>query len=77
MPREAVAQRKAQTESLPERITNVRSIFRNEIDKMMTPFKKSNSDFYGGYFASRVVVDRTGTHASPAAPPPSPVPPHP
>jgi len=73
-PREAAAQRKAQSQSLPQLIANVRSIFRNEIDKMMTPFKKSNPDFYRGYFAARVVIDRTGTHAPPT-PPPAPTPP--
>ena len=39
------AGRKALTQSLSELIANVRSIFRNEIDKMMTPYKKSNPDF--------------------------------
>ena len=76
VPREAVAQRKTQNESLSQLIANVRSIFRNEIDKMMSPFKKSNPDFYRGYIAVRVVVDRAATHAAPAKPPaPAPTPP--
>jgi hypothetical protein len=76
-PREKAADRKAQTASLPQLIANVRSIFRNEIDKMMTPFKKSNSDFYNGYFAARVIVNRAATHSPPKtrAPSASPVPP--
>ena len=74
VPRQAAASRKAQTQSLPQLIANVRSIFRNELDKMMTPFKKSNTDFYGGYFAARVIVDRAATHAVPT-PPPTPTPP--
>ena len=64
-PREKAADRKAQTTSLPQLIANVRSIFRNEIDKMMTPFKKSNADFYNGYFAARVIVDRAATRPTP------------
>ena len=63
-PRQKAADRKAQTISIPELLANVRSIFRNEIDKMMTPFKKSNADFYNGYFAARVIVDRSATHAA-------------
>lgn len=51
-----------------------RRIFRNEIDKTMSPFKKSNADFYNGYFAARVIVDRAATHAAPKKPatPPTP-----
>jgi hypothetical protein len=39
----------------------VRSIFRNELDKMMTAFKKSEPDFYKGYLASRVIVNHAAT----------------
>jgi hypothetical protein len=53
-------------------IANVRSIFRNEIDKMMTPYKKSNPDFYNGYFAARVIVNRAASHAAPKKPTPPP-----
>ena len=49
------------TKSLSELIANVRSIFRNEIDKMMTPYKKSNPDFYSGYFAARITVNRAAS----------------
>ena len=73
VPREAAAQRKAQSQSLPQLIAKVRSIFRNELDKLMTPFKKSNPDFYAGYLAARVIVDRAATHAT--TPPPAPTPP--
>ncbi len=71
-PREAAVGRKAQTQSLPQLIANVRSIFRNEIGKMMTPFKKSNADFYNGYFAARVIVNLAATHAAPKKPTPTP-----
>ena len=74
-PRELVAGCKALTQSLSELIANVRSFFRNEIDKIMTPYKKSNPDFYNGYFAARVIVNRAASHAAPkkpAPPPPNP-----
>jgi hypothetical protein len=35
--------------------------FRNEIDKLMSGFKKSSPDFYTGYFAARIIVDRPAT----------------
>jgi hypothetical protein len=60
-------------------IANARSIFRNEIDNMVTKFRKTNPDFYNGYFAARVIVNRAATHAAPKPPaapqPPSPPPP--
>ncbi len=72
-PRQAQTERKAQTETLPEVIAEARSIFRNEIDKMMTKFKTPEPDFYKAYFAARVIVDKAATHkSSPAAPPPKP-----
>jgi hypothetical protein len=38
---------------------------------MMTRFRKSQPDFYQAYFAARVIIDRTGTHAGkPQTPPP-------
>ena len=71
-PREAAAARKVQTASLAQLIANVRSIFRNEIDKMVTKFRKTNPDFYNGYFAARVIVNRAASHAAPKPQPPSP-----
>lgn len=73
-PREAAAGRKAQTKSLPQLIGNVRSIFRNEVDKMMTPFKKSNAVFYNGYFAARTIVNRAATQKPKTATPTPPTP---
>ena len=58
-PRNATVKRKVATLSLPDAITFVRSIYRNEIDKMMNRFKKSAPDFYQAYFAGRVIIDRT------------------
>ena len=63
-PRVATSDKKTQTLSLPQLIADVRSIFRNEIDKMATKKKASDPDFYNGYFAARVIVNRTATHKS-------------
>ena len=75
-PRTATAERSTQTASLPQLINEVRSIFRNEIDKLITKFKTSNAEFYNGYFAARVIVNRPGTQKK-ATPPPPPTPPTP
>jgi len=69
------AARAAQTQSLPQLIANVRSIFRNELDKLMTLYRKSNCDFYNGYFAARGIVNRAASHAAPK--PATPAPPKP
>lgn len=68
-PRQAAVGRKAQTQSLPQLIADVRSIFRNEIDKLVTKKKKANPDFYAGYFAARIILNRAATHAAPKSPP--------
>jgi hypothetical protein len=73
-PRQAAVGRKTQTDSLPQLIANVRSIFRNVIDKMVTKKKKANPDFYAGYFAARIIVNRAATHAAPKPPPAPPKP---
>ena len=59
--REAVVERKVETLSLPEGIASVRSIFRNELDKMMMAFRKPDPDFYKAYFAARIIVNRAAT----------------
>jgi hypothetical protein len=68
-PREAIVGRRVETLSLPEAINTVRSIFRNELDKMMTAFKKPEPDFYKGYVASRVIVNHAATIPKKPEPP--------
>jgi hypothetical protein len=65
--------RSSQTTTLPDKIANVTSILRNRLDKLMTRFKKSNPEFYAGYLAARVIVDRGGAQAA-AKPAPTPPP---
>lgn len=52
----------------------VTSLLRNNLDKEMLMFKKLNPDFYAGYVAARVIVDRGGRTAMPPAPAPPPQP---
>jgi hypothetical protein len=70
-PRDAVVGRKVATMSLPAGIVSVRSIFRNEIDKMMTAFRRTNPDFYNAYFTARIIVNHAATK-KPATPAPAP-----
>jgi hypothetical protein len=70
--REAIIGRKVETLSLPAAIRLVRSIFRKELDKLMTGFKKPNPDFYNGYITARIIVDRAATIPPKAAEPPKP-----
>src|SRR5207244_3539985 len=72
-PRESVVTRKVATMALPTAITHVRGIYRNEVDKMMTKFKTPAPDFYSGYFAARIIIDRPGKHKAKKTPtPPKP-----
>ncbi len=69
-PRDAIVNRKVATMTLPSAIVFVRGIYRNELDKMMSRFKKSSPDFYIAYFAARIIIDRRGGKATPAPTPP-------
>jgi hypothetical protein len=75
--RTAVADRRSATGSVGDLIKTTRSLFRNQIDKIVTPFRKSAPEFYSGYFAARVIVDRAATRSAvkpPAPPNPNPMP---
>ncbi|HYX29075.1 MAG TPA: hypothetical protein VE863_10950 [Pyrinomonadaceae bacterium] len=74
-PRQATAERAAQTESLPTLIRDANSILRNEVDPLVALFSRSNPDFVSAYNSARVIVDRAATHAAAKAlggPPPTP-----
>jgi hypothetical protein len=77
-PRTAKASKSGATTSIASLVQTTRSLFRNQLDKLMTPFRKTNPEFYTGYFAARVIVDRAATRpAAPATPPANPAPPKP
>ncbi len=75
-PRTAVAERMAQTESLPSLVRDGSNILRNQIDPLVNLFRRSNPDFVSGYRSARVIIDRAGSHASPKTltSPPTPKP---
>ncbi len=70
-PRTAIAKRAAKTKALPSGVQSVKSILRNRLDKEMLLFKKSNPDFYAGYLAARVTVDRHGKGKATPTPAPT------
>ena len=71
-PRDATVDRKVVTLALPEAITYVRGIYRNELDKLMTRFKRPQRDFFAAYTAARIIIDLPGTHPKKPAAPPTP-----
>ena len=75
-PRTAKATKSGATSTMASRVQATRSLFRTQLDKMMTPFRRTNSEFHTGYFAARVIVDRAATRSQkstgPAEPPPAP-----
>ena len=72
-PRDAIIDRKKQTDTLPDLISNLRSIFRRRLGRQMTSFKRKQPEFYAGYLAARVILDRGGAPAA-AKPAPTPAP---
>lgn len=72
-PRTAVVERSVQTQSLSSLVREAGNILRDQIDRMVNLFRRSNSEFVAGYRSARVVVDRVGRHAvegtTPANPP--------
>lgn len=75
-PREAVIEKKKQTDTLPGLISNLRSTLRRQLDRQMTSFKRKQPEFYAGYLVARVIVDRGGSGtANKPTPAPAPAPP--
>jgi hypothetical protein len=75
-PRMASAGRAALTQSLESLIREVNSILRDQIDRLVNLFSRTNPEFVAGYRAARVVVDRVATHKTKTAgsAPPNPKP---
>jgi hypothetical protein len=76
-PRTATVARVVQTESLPILIRDASGILRNEIDKMANLFRRTNTEFVGGYRSARVIVDRAASHKTTKTTGTSPTPPSP
>jgi hypothetical protein len=71
-PRAAVAGRAAQTETLPDLLTETTSLLRNRLDKLMTKYKRTNPVFFAAYRSARVIVDRGSGPAPQKQPAPPP-----
>lgn len=74
-PRMAIAERSARGDSLEAQVRDAQDFLRNQIDRLVNLFRRSNPEFVAGYRNARVIVDRAATHstAKPAAsvkPPP-------
>ena len=77
-PRTTIAERAAETATLPDVIDGVTTILREQLDKQMTRFRKKQPEFYAGYQSAHVIVHHNGnggTSATPTPPPPEPAPP--
>jgi hypothetical protein len=74
-PRVATANRSAQTSSLPESLNDVNDILRNQLDRLVNLFRRSDPEFVASYRAARVIVDRAATHQT-KPPVPAPSQPH-
>jgi hypothetical protein len=72
-PRQATVDRMTKTESLAQLIRDAGGALRNQIDRLVNLFRRSNPEFVSGYRGARVVVDRAATHSTkPVASPPPP-----
>jgi len=60
--RTAVSTRSGETKTLPQAIRDNQTLLRNQLDKQMTKFKKSSPEFYAGYHAARVILNRRSHH---------------
>lgn len=72
-PRQAVVDRKKENEMLPPLVSSMLSTLHRQLDRQMLSFKQSNPEFYAGYLAARVIVDR-GNPAKEQPPAPTPAP---
>lgn len=74
-PRQAIVDRKKENEMLPPLVSSLLSTLRRQLDRQMIAFKQANPEFYAGYLAARVIVDR-GNPAKAKTPTPAAAPAH-
>ncbi len=73
-PRVKIAEKAGETKTLPGKIRAVKTVLRTRLDKLMTGFRKTDPEFYAGYLAARVIVDRRGPGGDEETPTPTPTP---
>ncbi|MBC8031135.1 MAG: hypothetical protein H7Z16_13555 [Pyrinomonadaceae bacterium] len=64
-PRTAVVERAVQTGSLSTLVREANNILRDQIDRLVNLFRRTDPEFVSGYRSARVVVDRVASHAAP------------
>ncbi len=72
-PRQAVVDRKKENAQLPPVGSHLLTVLRRQLDRQMLVFKQTQPEFYAGYLAARVIVDR-GNPAKKKDTPPAPAP---
>ena len=75
-PRQNRVKTSAATKLLPQLVRDAVGILRDELDGLMIQFAESSPNFYEEYFAARIIVDTSATHAESVKPvvAPEPVP---
>jgi len=71
-PRQSQVEKSAATQLLTQLVGEAVRILRDDLDGLMVQFQDANPNFYAEYFAARVIVDATGSHAENAPPAPAP-----
>ena len=73
-PREAVVDRKKETDQIQPLVSSLLSTMRRQLDRQMTGLKAGNPEFYSGYVAAREIVDRGNPAKKKTPAPPAPAP---
>ena len=63
-PRMAIAERSARGDSLEEQVRDAQEFLRNQIDRLVNLFRRSNPEFVAGYRNARLIIDRAATHST-------------
>jgi hypothetical protein len=70
-PREAVVGRKQETDLIQPLIKSLRGLLERQLDRQVLTYKVSQPEFYAGYLAARVIVDRGNPAKKKTTPPPA------
>jgi hypothetical protein len=62
-PRQSQVEKSAATQLLTQLVSEAVRILRDDLDGLMVQFQDANPNFYAEYFAARVIVDNSATHA--------------
>ena len=73
-PRQNQVERSAATQLLTQQVSEAVRILRDELDGLMVQFQDASPNFYEEYFAARIIVDTSATHAESVKPAPAPEP---